>query len=136
MKVKEDVCTGPIQMRHGNRQIFHVLVKLSLMPSALPCDYFSVARLRIQCRCSERQVLEICGHLFLSEQERKQEAKRNCTVRRIVICTLYKILRRLRWVGHVAHIGAMGYTYVLVGKPERKGPCWRRNRDVHCGIVL
>ena len=34
--------------------------------------------------------------------------------------------RRIRWTGHVAHMGERRGIYrFLVGKPERKGPCGR-----------
>jgi hypothetical protein len=33
-------------------------------------------------------------------------------------------------------MGEMGNTYILVGKPERKGSFGRRNRDVEGRIVL
>ena len=40
---------------------------------------------------------------------------------------------KLRWVGHVAHVGEMGGVYrVLVGQSEEKGPLgtpWRRWED-------
>jgi hypothetical protein len=30
------------------------------------------------------------------------------------------IIRRLRWAGHVAHVGKMGHAHtVVIGKPER-----------------
>jgi len=40
--------------------------------------------------------------------------------------------RRMRWVGHVAHMGEMRGAYrVLVGKPEGKRPLGRPKR--RCG---
>ena len=55
--------------------------------------------------------------------------------------------RRMRWAGHVAHIGEEREVYrVLVGKPEGKRPLWRPRRrwghnirmhfqEVRCGYV-
>jgi hypothetical protein len=37
--------------------------------------------------------------------------------------------RRMRWVGHVARMGAMGNAYkILIGKPEGKRPLGRQRR--------
>jgi hypothetical protein len=46
-----------------------------------------------------------------------------------MVCTPYSIAKRLRWAGHVAHIGEGRCVYkVLVGKPEGKRPLGRPRR--------
>jgi len=37
-------------------------------------------------------------------------------------------MRRMRWAGHVAHMGRGEIYRILVGKPEGKGPLWRHRR--------
>jgi hypothetical protein len=36
--------------------------------------------------------------------------------------------RRMRWAGHVAHIGEMRGAYILVGRPEGRRPLGRHRR--------
>ena len=44
--------------------------------------------------------------------------------------------RRMRWAGHVAHIGEERGAYsVLVGNPEGKRPLGRGLQEVGCGYV-
>ena len=55
-------------------------------------------------------------------------------------------LRRMRWAGHVAHMGEKGVYRVLLGKPEGKRPLARPRRrwvdnirmdlqEVECGYM-
>jgi hypothetical protein len=44
-------------------------------------------------------------------------------------CFFKEVLRRIRWAGHVARMGAKRNAYrILVGKPEGKRPVGRRRR--------
>jgi hypothetical protein len=45
--------------------------------------------------------------------------------------------RRMRWVGHMAHMGQARNLYrILVGKPEGKRPLERPWRRLECGIRM
>jgi hypothetical protein len=48
-----------------------------------------------------------------------------------------EFIRRMRWAGHVAHMGEERKVYkVLVGKPERKRPLGRPRRKWEDGIRM